>query len=190
MCYFVFSCVLYCIVVPLPPVTYPLAVNNNNSKNSNNHETKESTKTSWVWKIFATDIKMKFNWQLPAIPWGVYLSLINSAVNQSIFLRLLCYKTSSSVGDFKYDCWMWNRVTGPGITLHALCNMLIFSINYLCHTFRVLPLTMRVQATLCDTCYGPAHAWTHRVWRRPFRNFFFFSTSVRHPVSSFPHLYC
>ena len=33
MCYFVYCIVLYCIlciVVPLPPGTYPLAVNNNN----------------------------------------------------------------------------------------------------------------------------------------------------------------
>jgi hypothetical protein len=41
MCYFVFLCiVLYCIVlcivVPLPPGTYPLAVNNNNNNNNNN----------------------------------------------------------------------------------------------------------------------------------------------------------
>ena len=36
MCYFVFSCVLYCVlytIVPLPPGTYPLAVNNNNNNN-------------------------------------------------------------------------------------------------------------------------------------------------------------
>jgi hypothetical protein len=45
MCYFVFfyvlySIVLYCVlctVVPLPPGTYPLAVNNNNSNNNNNN---------------------------------------------------------------------------------------------------------------------------------------------------------
>jgi hypothetical protein len=38
MCYFVFLsfvyCIVLCIVVPLPPGTYPLAVNNNNSKYS------------------------------------------------------------------------------------------------------------------------------------------------------------
>ena len=33
MCYFVFF--VYCIVVPLPPGTYPLAVNNNNNNNNN-----------------------------------------------------------------------------------------------------------------------------------------------------------
>jgi hypothetical protein len=45
MCYFVFfeySIVLYCIVlyilVPLPPGTYPLAVNNNNNNNNNNNK--------------------------------------------------------------------------------------------------------------------------------------------------------
>jgi hypothetical protein len=32
MCYFVFF--VYCIVVPLPPGTYPLAVNNNNNNNN------------------------------------------------------------------------------------------------------------------------------------------------------------
>jgi hypothetical protein len=37
MCYFVFfvyCIVLYCIVVPLPPGSYPLAVNNNNNNNN------------------------------------------------------------------------------------------------------------------------------------------------------------
>jgi hypothetical protein len=34
MCYFVFFvyCIVLCIVVPLPPGTYPLAVNNNRAE--------------------------------------------------------------------------------------------------------------------------------------------------------------
>jgi hypothetical protein len=31
-----FLCIVLCIVVPLPPGTYPLAVNNNNNNNNNN----------------------------------------------------------------------------------------------------------------------------------------------------------
>jgi hypothetical protein len=39
MCYFEFVvyCVVLCIVVPLPPGTYPLAVNINNNNNNNNN---------------------------------------------------------------------------------------------------------------------------------------------------------
>jgi hypothetical protein len=42
MCYFVFFCVfVYCIVlcilVPLPPGTYPLAVSRSNNNNNNNN---------------------------------------------------------------------------------------------------------------------------------------------------------
>jgi hypothetical protein len=42
-----------CIVVPLPPGTYPLAVNNNNNNNNNFESKKHVTKEAALWRAMS-----------------------------------------------------------------------------------------------------------------------------------------
>jgi hypothetical protein len=99
---YVLFCVSLCIVVPLPPGTYPLAVNNNNMYNSNNHHTLSKDVISFTALIFYR------------VHWDCKLSICNGRVSVtkemdiayifSSFFRTVLFLFVIDIRDHLYHC--------------------------------------------------------------------------------------